>query len=104
MTFAVAGIASVCGGAGLAISAPDLLLCAVLGSVQIGGGLIFITIGSRHVPAAEVTLLSLSEVVLCPVWVLLAIGEVPSRPTMLGGAILLSAIAGQALASMRRRP
>ncbi len=103
LTLAVAGIASVGGGAGLAISAPDLLLCAVLGAVQIGGGLIFITIGSRHVPAAEVTLLSLSEVVLGPVWVLLALGEVPSGPTMLGGAILLSAIAGQALASMRRR-
>ncbi len=104
LTLAVAGIASVGGGAGLAISLPDLLLCAILGAVQIGGGLIVITIGSRHVPAAEVTLLSLSEVVLGPVWVLLALGEVPSGPTMLGGAILLSAIAGQALASMRRRP
>ncbi len=104
LTMAVAGIASVGGGAGLAISLPDLLLCAILGAVQIGGGLIFITIGSRHVPAAEVTLLSLSEVVLGPVWVVLALGEVPSGPTMLGGAILLSAIAGQALASMRRRP
>ena len=102
-TMLVAGFATAGDGAGLAVSAPDLVLCTILGAVQLGGGLILLTIGSRHVPAAELTLLSLTEVVLGPIWVLAAFGEVPSGPTIVGGAILLIAIAGQALASMRRR-
>ena len=90
-------------GPGLAISGTDLVLCVVMGAVQIGCGLTIFTLGSRYLPAAELTLLSLSEVVLGPIWVWLAMGEVPTGLTLLGGAVLLAAIAGQALASMRRR-
>ena len=54
---------------GFALSTHDVLLCGLLGCVQVGLGLILFTAGSRHVPAAEITLLSLTEVVLAPIWV-----------------------------------
>jgi drug/metabolite transporter (DMT)-like permease len=62
------------------------------------------TIGSRHIPAGELTLLSLTEVVLGPVWVWLGVGEVPTLYTMVGGLIVLGAISAQALSGVRRRP
>ena len=62
------------------------------------------TLGARHVPAAELTLLSLTELALAPIWVWLAVGEVPSGSTLLGGAIIIGAIAYQALYGTRRRP
>ena len=68
-----------------------------------GAGLVLYTIGSKTVPAAELTLLSLAEVVLAPLWVWLAIGEVPTHYTMIGGAILLLAIAGNALLGARQK-
>ena len=64
--------------------------------VQIGFGLIAYTAGSRYLPAAELALLSLTEVLLGPIWVWLGVGEVPSRPTLIGGAIVLAAVVWRA--------
>jgi drug/metabolite transporter (DMT)-like permease len=100
----VAGFAIVASGSGFAVTVPDLALCFVYGALAIAGSLAIYTIGSRHVPAAELMLLALTEVVLGPVWVWFAFSEVPSLPTLAGGAILLLAIAGQTLSGMRRRP
>jgi drug/metabolite transporter, DME family len=91
-------------GSALVLSPRDFALCAVMGAVQVGGGLTVFTLGARHVPAAELTLLSLTELALAPIWVWLAIGEVPSGSTLLGGAVIIGAIACQALYGTRRRP
>ena len=56
------------------------------------------------VPAAELTLLSLTEVLLGPLWVWMFVGETASFYTLLGGVILLMAIAGNALTGLRRKP
>lgn len=101
-TAIAAGVMIASSGRGYGISVWDLGLCAVMGAVQIGAGLTVYTAGSRHLPAAELTLLSLTEVVLGPVWVWLGVGEVPSLATLLGGAIVLGAIAGHALSGLRR--
>ncbi len=73
-----------------------------MGAVQIGAGLTIYTVGSRHVPAAELALLSLSEVVLWPIWVWLGVGKVPSLATVIGGAVVLGAIVGRAASGLRR--
>ena len=86
------------------LSTHDVLLCGLLGFVQVGLGLILFTAGSRYVPAAEITLLSLTEVVLGPIWVWIGVGETPSQLTLLGGAIVLSAIVAQAIHGVRKRP
>ncbi len=102
-TLGVAGLMIVLGGTGdFAISAWDLGLCVVMGAVQVGAGLLVYTAGSRHLPAAELALLALTEVVLGPIWVWLGIGETPSPATLLGGAIVFGAIAGNALSGLRR--
>ena len=90
-------------GDGFAVPAADIGLCLTYGVVAVGGSLIVFTLGSRHVSAAELTLLSLSEVVLGPIWVWLAFAETPSALTLLGGAILLASIAARAATGIRRR-
>jgi DME family drug/metabolite transporter len=54
--------------------------------------MVLFTLGSRVVPAAELTLLSLVEVLLGPIWVWLALGETASRNTLIGGAVLLAGV------------
>jgi len=70
----------------------DLALLAGLGVTQIGLGLIFLTIGARLIPAAEVALITLLEIVLGPLWVWIALGEQPSATTLVGGGIVLAAV------------
>jgi DME family drug/metabolite transporter len=89
-------------GTGLDISLRDAGLAFTYGGVGIAGGLLLFTLGSRYVPAAELTLLSLTEVILGPIWVWLAFAEEPSRATLLGGAILLASIAAQTVHGARR--
>jgi RarD protein len=90
------------GPASLAVSRHDLLACAVMGIVQIGCGLFAFTAGSRHLPAADLTLLAQTEVVLAPVWAWLVIGEVPVFWTMMGGVMVLAALTLQAVVGARR--
>ena len=79
------------------IGGEDLALLAGLGITQIGLGLIFLSIGARLIPAAEVALITLLEIVLGPLWVWLALGEQPGATTLAGGAIVLGAVVIQAL-------
>ena len=78
------------------IGGKDLLLLMGLGVTQIGLGLIFLSIGARLIPAAEVGLITLLEIVLGPLWVWIFLGEQPSATTLAGGAIVLGAVVIQA--------
>jgi drug/metabolite transporter (DMT)-like permease len=77
------------------IAADDLGWLAALGIGQIGLGFVLLTIGARLIPAAQVGLITLLEVVLGPLWVWLALDETPSTLTLVGGAIVIAAIALQ---------
>ena len=58
-------------------------------------GLILYSIGSKNIPAAELTLLSLTEVIGGIFWVwlpILGINEVPSNTTVIGGFLIFLAI------------
>jgi drug/metabolite transporter (DMT)-like permease len=78
------------------IGAQDLGLLVALGVGQIGLGLIFLAIGGRLIPAAEVALITLLEIVLGPMWVWVFLSERPSTATLVGGLIVLGAVALQA--------
>jgi drug/metabolite transporter (DMT)-like permease len=80
----------------VAVGVPDVLWLALFGAGQIGVGLILLTIGARLIPAAQVALISLLEVVLGPLWVWLAVGERPGAATVVGGAIVVAAVVLQA--------
>jgi drug/metabolite transporter (DMT)-like permease len=88
----------------LQVSAKDLGLLALLGSFQLGLGLFLFVRGSRFLRTAELGLVGLLEAVLAPVWVWLALGEIPSTKTLVGGAIVLAALVGYALVSMGTLP
>ncbi len=58
-------------------------------------GLILYSIGSKHIPAAELTLLSLTEVIGGIFWVwipILGINEIPSQSTIIGGFLIFLSI------------
>jgi drug/metabolite transporter (DMT)-like permease len=74
------------------VGGEDLLWLAALGIGQIGLGFALLTVGARLIPAAQVGLITLLEVVLGPVWVWLALDERPTTLTLVGGAIVIVAI------------
>jgi drug/metabolite transporter (DMT)-like permease len=79
-----------------AIGGDDVVWLAALGIGQIALGFALLTVGARLIPAAQVGLITLLEVVLGPFWVWLALDERPSTLTLVGGAIVIAAIIIQA--------
>ena len=53
--------------------------------------------GLKTVPAAEASLLGMLEPMFNPLWAYLGLGERPSAWALLGGAIVLAAVAGRTL-------
>ena len=90
-------------GQGLAVSVHDAAIAIAMGAGQLAGGMILYTIGSRMIAAADLTLLSMVEVMLAPIWVWLLLGETASAATFMGGAILLVAVGLNAVAGARAR-
>jgi len=82
----------------------DLALLAIFGSLQLGGGLLLFTRGARLIPVAEASLIGVLECVLGPIWVWLAVGERPGLPSLIGGAVILSALIAHTLADFARPP
>lgn len=86
---------------GLGVSLRDALLACVSGGLALGVGLPMFNLGHRSVAAARVPLLLMTEVVLAPLWVWIWPGEVPSFATLVGGAVILSAVVWLMSASNR---
>jgi drug/metabolite transporter (DMT)-like permease len=97
-----ATISIVASGFDFAITGHDLTLCVVWGAGISCVVHAMFTVGSRYVPGAELALLVLLEFVMGPVWVWLFVDEVPTQMTIVGGAIVFSAVAGRALLLARR--
>jgi drug/metabolite transporter (DMT)-like permease len=91
-------------GLSFKVSVNDTSISMGMGVFQVGAGLVLYTLGSKTLPAAELTLLSLAEVLLGPLWVYLFLNEVATLNTLLGGLVLLLAIAGNAISGARRKP
>jgi DME family drug/metabolite transporter len=87
-----AGSVLVLGGEPIPAGLQDMAVAFAIGFFVVALGMVLFTLGSRVVPAAELTLLSLVEVLLGPIWVWLALGETASRNTLIGGAVLLAGV------------
>lgn len=88
-------------------SAPPLptsgwVALGLLGIVQLGFAYLLYSRAIRHVTALEAVLIPVLEPILNPIWVLLAVGERLSVYTVLGGAIVLTAVTLRAAAGLRR--
>jgi drug/metabolite transporter, DME family len=97
----VAGLVLVLGDQAIAVSPHDIAVSAGMGAAILALGMVMYTLGSKVIPAAELTLLSLIEVLLAPIWVFVILGETASRATFIGGGVLLVAVALNAMMGAR---
>lgn len=99
ITLAIAGLMA----GDFAIPPGDIALSVFLGTFQFGLGFILVTFAARYIAAAHVALLTLTEVVLAPLWVFIAIGEQPTALGLAGALVVFAAVLSQAAYSMRAR-
>lgn len=82
-------------------SASGWTALVILGVVQLGISYLLYAYAIRHVTALQAVLIPVLEPLLNPLWVLLALGERPTRLALIGGGIVLLAVTLRALASLR---
>jgi drug/metabolite transporter (DMT)-like permease len=73
--------------------ASDFPNYVALGFVQLGLGCLLMVIAARHLKAAEVGLLAELEIIFGVVSTWLIVGEIPSRLALIGGSIVIAALA-----------
>ncbi|HEY3123004.1 MAG TPA: DMT family transporter, partial [Thermoanaerobaculia bacterium] len=83
----------------LSLSPKSVAILAFLGVFQLACAYVLFVKGLKLVTATKASLIGMVEPVANPVWVFLFLGERPSSYALLGGAIVLGAIAWRTLAS-----
>lgn len=87
----------------LQASLHDVALLALLGVVQLAIPCQMVVHLSRVLPAAEIALLGLLEVLFGVTWAWLGAGEQPSPATLTGGALVVGALVLNEMLAMRRK-
>jgi drug/metabolite transporter (DMT)-like permease len=85
----------------VSVTATDLGLLILFGAANLGAGLAMFAMGARLLPAAIAALIGTLETVLAPLWVWLVHSEVPSRYTIIGGAIVFAALFSHLVMELR---
>jgi len=80
-------------GGGFAVPLSHIAVLALMGLVQLAIPLILFARGARHVQAATLSLIALLDAVLNPFWSWLGVGEIPTFGALIGGSIILAAVA-----------
>jgi drug/metabolite transporter (DMT)-like permease len=83
-------------------SAHDVGLLALLGVVQLGIPCAMCVVAAKYLPAPEMSLLSLLEVIFGIILAILFTQEQPSASTLIGGAMVVGALAVNELYNLRR--
>jgi len=86
----------------LQASTHDLQLLALLGSVQLALPCLLVVRLSRELPAPEIALLALLEVLFGVAWAWLGAGERPPASVLLGGVLVLGALVANEAFALRR--
>lgn len=84
-------------------SAHALMTCAILGLLTTGLANVLSLTGGRFIRSGEAGLLMLLDVVLSPLWVWLAFGEKVGPAAMVGGALVILAVAFYIVTEKPRR-
>ena len=100
----VTALAGLLGAFGDVLASPRDLALGVMWGLTVGiFGDWFFVITVRHLAAAESTLLLMTlPSVFGPFWVWLALDEVPSAATFIGGGLVLAALSAWAIQDLRR--
>ncbi|MFD0858690.1 DMT family transporter [Roseovarius aquimarinus] len=103
------GLGALCAGAaGVTATGPaqmtdgNVWAIAITGCIILPVSFLSLSIASRHTAAANVSLLLLLETVLGPAWVWLVLGETLTPRMLVGGAVVVVAIALYLLHARRR--
>lgn len=75
------------------VSAEQVLLIFVSGAIILPGAAGLLMLGPRYLPAPEVSMITLLEVILGPLLVWAVIGENPGQMTLIGGAVIVITVA-----------
>jgi drug/metabolite transporter (DMT)-like permease len=86
------------------VSASGLFPILFMGIFQVGCASFLFSAGIKRIPAIQAMLTAMIEPILNPLWVLLVTGERPSPSALLGGAVIIAAVAGSSLAGKRALP
>ena len=87
----------------LAASMHDIGWLALLGVMQLAVPCLIAVAAARTLPAAELALLSLLEVLFGVAWAWLGAGEAPTSEVLAGATLVLAALAGNELWALRTR-
>lgn len=101
----VVPITLLAGAQPLAVTTTDMTFLLLLGGIILPISFTMITLMPRYLPAPEVSLILLVETILGPLWVWLALDEVPHAATLLAGLLVVGTLAvhtAMSLWSMRR--
>ena len=79
-------------GPGLNIPLNDIMMAFISGGVLIGLFAPLWNYAHRFVPAADVSLLLISEVIAAPIWLWIWMNETPVSSTLIGGGICLASV------------
>jgi drug/metabolite transporter (DMT)-like permease len=87
----------------LSASGHDIAWLSLLGVVQLAIPCLISVVVARTLPAPELSLLALLEVLFGVAWAWLGAGESPTPAVLGGGALVLAALAGNELLALRSR-
>jgi len=87
----------------LQASSRDLGLLAMLGVVQLTIPCLLVVRLTRELPAPEIALLGLLEVIFGVTWAWLGAGEAPSSTALTGGVLVLGALVANEVLALRER-
>ena len=82
-------------------TASDYRYLAISGLLVLPLGFGLLAVAPRFIPGPEVALITLLETVLGPFWVWLVLGEVPVPAAVVGGVVVIGALAFNSLAMLR---
>jgi drug/metabolite transporter (DMT)-like permease len=74
----------------------------VFGVTTIALAFAFFMEGAKYVPSAEAALVSMLDIVMGPLWVLLAFREIPDFTTLIGGGFVIAAAVWRLAPELRR--
>ncbi len=83
------------------VATDDILLLLLLGGIVLPVSFTLITLGPRYLPAPEISLILLIETIFGPIWVWLALEEVPHSSTFIAGLLIVATLVVHTLLSLR---